>query len=135
MFVDASALCVVLLNEPERDQFYARMMDLAVDKTTSSIAVWETMRAIVRETNCDGPAAFRIIERFLEVAQIDLMMVGPVELPLAIEAFDRFGKTRHPAALNMGDCFAYACARSYEVPLLFKGNDFPQTDIEPALTR
>lgn len=135
MFIDASALCAVLLNEPDRDVFYAVIMDMAVEKTTSPIAVWETSRAIVRETGCDGPSALRIVERFLEVAKVDLMMVGHVELPLAVEAFDRFGKVRHPAALNLGDCFAYACARSYEVPLLFKGTDFSRTDIESALTR
>jgi ribonuclease VapC len=47
----------------------------------------------------------------------------------AIAAFDRFGKRRHPAGLNMGDCFAYACANELDVPLLFKGDDFPLTDI------
>ena len=51
---------------------------------------------------------------------------------LALEAFDRFGKGRHPAALNFGDCFAYACARLAGAPLLYKGDDFPQTDIETA---
>jgi len=51
---------------------------------------------------------------------------------MAIDAFERFGKGRHPAALNFGDCFAYACARRFGVPLLYKGDDFPQTDIEPA---
>jgi ribonuclease VapC len=49
---------------------------------------------------------------------------------VAVEAFDRFGKGRHPAALNMGDCFAYACARQLDAPLLCKGNDFPRTDIK-----
>jgi len=48
---------------------------------------------------------------------------------LALEAYDRFGKNRHPANLNFGDCFAYACARHYGVPLLYKGNDFTKTDI------
>ena len=51
---------------------------------------------------------------------------------LALEAFERFGKGRHPAALNFGDCFAYARARSARAPLLYKGDDFAQTDIETA---
>jgi ribonuclease VapC len=50
----------------------------------------------------------------------------------ALDAFERFGKGRHPAALNLGDCFAYACARLAGAPLLYKGDDFPQTDIETA---
>jgi ribonuclease VapC len=51
---------------------------------------------------------------------------------MAIDAFDRFGKGRHKAALNLGDCFAYACALALEEPLLFKGQDFPQTDVTVA---
>ena len=50
----------------------------------------------------------------------------------ALRAFERFGRGRHPARLNMGDCFAYACARALDVPLLFKGEDFAQTDIAVA---
>jgi ribonuclease VapC len=48
---------------------------------------------------------------------------------LALGAFERFGRSRHPADLNFGDCFAYACARAYRAPLLYKGNDFAQTDL------
>jgi len=58
--------------------------------------------------------------------------VDPAMRHIAINAFDRYGKSRHPAALNFGDCFAYACARHAGVPLLYKGDDFPQTDIETA---
>ncbi|CAN5295645.1 hypothetical protein BH09PSE1_BH09PSE1_29370 [soil metagenome] len=61
-----------------------------------------------------------------------MMSIGASEHRLALEAFDRFGKGRHPAALNMGDCFAYACAKSLAVPLLYKGDDFAQTDVEAA---
>ena len=50
----------------------------------------------------------------------------------ALSAFERYGTGRHPAALNMGDCFAYACARQLDMPLLFKGDDFPLTDITVA---
>jgi ribonuclease VapC len=60
-----------------------------------------------------------------------VIAVPPKAAAGAIDAFDRFGKGRHPAGLNFGDCFAYACARSYRMPLLFKGNDFPLTDIQP----
>ena len=58
------------------------------------------------------------------------MSIGLVEARLALEAHARFGRGRHPARLNMGDCFAYACARSRGVPLLYKGEDFALTDIE-----
>lgn len=60
------------------------------------------------------------------------MNVVPETARIALDAFDRYGKGRHPAQLNFGDCFAYACARYLGKPLMFKGADFPQTDIEAA---
>jgi ribonuclease VapC len=69
-----------------------------------------------------------VLEHFLAEAGAVTMAID-VELGLAaIEAFERFGKGRHPAALNLGDCFAYACAQRPSSPLLCKGNDFPRTD-------
>jgi len=67
-----------------------------------------------------------------QYAGIEVVEIEAGTRHLAIEAFDRFGKSRHPAALNFGDCFAYACARQARLPLLYKGDDFPLTDIEPA---
>jgi ribonuclease VapC len=63
---------------------------------------------------------------------IAVVTVAAETRALAIDAYDRYGKSRHPAALNFGDCFAYACARYERVPLLYKGDDFPHTDIEAA---
>ena len=62
-------------------------------------------------------------------SEIEVIGIGPAEGDLALDAFERYGKGRHPARLNMGDCFAYACARTHGVPLLFKGDDFSHTDI------
>ena len=70
-----------------------------------------------------------VLERFLEEMQARIISISPAIGRSAIAAFDRFGKGRHRAGLNMGDCFAYACARELDVPILAKGNDFPQTDI------
>lgn len=134
MFIDASALCAVLLREPG----YAALEDLtarAEGAVTSPVAIWETVRAIVREQGVEVDAALTDVERYLAAAEVRIIEIPARAHRLALEAFERFGKGRHPAALNMGDCFAYACARSYEVPLLFKGDDFPQTDIKSALTR
>ena len=72
------------------------------------------------------------VEDFLILTEIEVRPVPAEVRGLALDAFDRFGKGRHPAALNFGDCFAYACARFAEAPLLYKGDDFPQTDIETA---
>jgi ribonuclease VapC len=68
----------------------------------------------------------------LDVMEINLLPDPSEAAHAAIDAFDRLGKRRHPAELNFGDCFAYACARYYAVPLLYKGNDFSKTDIEAA---
>ena len=56
-------------------------------------------------------------------------MIGKPEYDLGLEAYAHYGKGRHPAKLNMGDCFAYACAKSHKAKLLFKGDDFTKTDI------
>jgi ribonuclease VapC len=64
--------------------------------------------------------------------EIKLVNVPPETARIALDAFVRYGKGRHPARLNFGDCFAYACARHLGEPLMFKGGDFPQTDIEAA---
>lgn len=61
---------------------------------------------------------------------IQLHAIPPEAGALALDAFDRYGQGRHPARLNMGDCFAYACARHLGMPLMYRGDDLPQTDIE-----
>lgn len=134
MFIDASALCAVLLREPDHAPLEI-LIAQAEGAVTSPVAVWETVRAIVREQGVEVDAALTDVERYLAAAEVRIIEIPAHAHRLALDAFERFGKTRHPAALNMGDCFAYACARSYEVPLLFKGDDFSQTDIESALTR
>ncbi len=68
----------------------------------------------------------------IDTADIQQISISPAEHEVALDALDRFGKGRHPARLNMGDCFAYACAKTRALPLLFKGNDFPLTDIPAA---
>ena len=73
-----------------------------------------------------------VVVRFFATYSIVQVAVGPSEGSAAISAFDRFGKGRHPAKLNMGDCFAYACAKNAGAKLLYKGNDFGFTDIEAA---
>ena len=131
MFVDASAMCAVLLNEDGSDLLVGKLAD-ASQRTTSPVAVFETVRALMREARIDPDEARRQIARFLVAARIEPVGIGPAERVVALDAMAKFGKGRHPARLNMGDCFAYACARTGGTPLLFKGDDFTQTDIEVA---
>ena len=73
-----------------------------------------------------------LVKEFLAEFKIEIVAVQPDMTPLALDAFRRYGRGRHPAALNFGDCFAYACAKHHSVPLLYKGDDFAQTDIQSA---
>jgi ribonuclease VapC len=73
------------------------------------------------------------LERLLNIVRIEVVSVTPQQAEMAIEAFRRFGRGRHRAALNIGDCFSYALSKATNLPLLFKGNDFIHTDIRPAL--
>src|SRR5271154_7103521 len=72
------------------------------------------------------------LDRFFAFAGIEIVGVTPEQAELAVEAFRRYGKGRHPIRLNIGDCFPYALAKATGERLLFKGNDFSQTDIVPA---
>ena len=131
MFIDASALVAMVAHEPEGDEF-ARRVEQASARYTSPLAAYETVLAICRIRNAPMAETQAILDRFIAVASIEIVPITPEIGRLAIEALARFGRGNHPARLNMGDCFAYACARNLSVPLLFKGGDFSQTDIAAA---
>ncbi|MBJ7407716.1 MAG: type II toxin-antitoxin system VapC family toxin, partial [Bradyrhizobium sp.] len=101
-------------------------------RLTSPLAVWEAGVAVARVLNLSVSAAAEAVDGYLALMEIAVVAVPPETARIALDAFDRFGKGRHPASLNFGDCFAYACARHLGQPLMFKGGDFPQTDIEAA---
>jgi ribonuclease VapC len=131
MFVDASAWTAILLAEVEHRTFMAKLAG-ASSVLTSAIANWEAIRAIGREAGGDIEAAAQKLQVLQERAGAQIVSIGEAEQIVALEAHARFGKGVHPAKLNMGDCFAYACAKLHGVALLYKGNDFALTDIEPA---
>lgn len=129
MFIDASAFLAILLREPDAQRF-SRAIESAEDPVTSPVAVFEIICAILRERACSMPDARRAVERALQVAKVEVVPITREIGVLALEAFEKYGKGRGTKAqLNMGDCFAYACAKSLGVSLLYKGNDFAQTDL------
>jgi ribonuclease VapC len=132
MFVDASALVAILTREPGCDAFVERMRGRR-RKYTSAIAVYEASLAVARRTDFDVELARKDVMDFLADTAITVVDLTGDDGVQAINAHLRFGKGRHTAALNMGDCFAYACAKRLKVPLLFKGDDFALTDIRSAL--
>jgi ribonuclease VapC len=127
IFVDASALCAILLDEPDAEALTAKLL-AGPALLTSAIAVYEAVAVMSRAVAGDVKAARADVAELLRLNGIVLVPIGDAEREIALDAFDRYGKGRHPAKLNMGDCFAYACARTHGASLLCKGDDFAQTD-------
>jgi len=128
MVIDTSALIGCLLDEPERVRFTAAI-DADPVKLISVVGFVETSFVILSRK---GEAGIADLQRFIGNARIELVPVDVVHAELAVEAFRRFGKGRHPAGLNIGDCFAYALAKATGENLLYKGADFARTEIVAA---
>lgn len=96
----------------------------------SAISLWETTRAIAKKRKVPVVDIVAEVDSFVSDFAVRLVPIGASESRAAIEAHHRYGKgTGHPARLNMGDCFAYACAKTNGARLLYKGNDFAETDL------
>jgi ribonuclease VapC len=119
------------MNEDDAEVLSAKLHG-AERRITSPMAIWETAVSASRGLGIDLKTAEADIERYLSSFKIVVVAIDHDMTSLALDAFRRYGKGRHPAALNFGDCFAYACAKHHKVPLLYKGNDFSQTDIKSA---
>ena len=129
MVIDSSALLAIVLDEPERDTFLDRI-EAASRRLVSAATLMETAIVV---TNRRGEVAVSRLRDFLVRAEIEIAAVDARHAEAAIDAFRRFGKGRHAAGLNFGDCFAYALAKATGEPLLYKGDDFGHTDIRSAL--
>jgi ribonuclease VapC len=125
MIVDASAVLAILLGEPEADDF-TLAIGHAPEPRMSAVSYVE---AAIRVDRLNSPAASAALDDLLARLRITIAPVTAEQARLAREACRRFGKSFHPAALNLGDCFSYALSKAAGEPLLFKGNDFVQTDV------
>jgi ribonuclease VapC len=134
MFLDASAIIAMLGNEAEGDAF-ADALAATPARLTSPIAVCESVAGLVKEYALSIPEARRKLAEFLAAAKVTIVPLGETELELALDAYDQFGKARHPARLNLGDCFAYAAAKAHGAPLLHKDDGFWLTDAAQARER
>ncbi len=128
LFVDASALVAIILKEPDVGSLADRL-DHHDQRLTSAVALWETMAAVRRARDTSAELAWAEVERFRTALGLRLIPIGAEEVEQAVIAHARYGKGHHPARLNMGDCFAYACAHSQGAELLYKGDDFALTDL------
>lgn len=129
MIVDTSALLALLLDEPEAPAI-AESMAGATTRRMSAVNWFETVVVITSRRGERGAEAFRAL---LAKLRADIVPVDREQAQLAYAAWLAYGKGRNPAALNLGDCFAYALARRLAEPLLFKGEDFAKTDVQQAL--
>jgi ribonuclease VapC len=126
MVIDSSAIVSIFLDEPDRDRFLESILT-AESRLFSAANVLES--AIVLEAR-KGEAAGREFDLFLLRANIDIVPVDADQVEIARSAWRKYGKGRHPAGLNFGDCFAYALAKSAGDTVLAKGTDFAKTDVK-----
>ena len=125
MVIDTSALVAILTGEPER-RALIEAIDTAETKAMSAATFVETSIVIESRFGAEG---IQDLDLFLERSEVELVAVDPEQAHEARVAYRRFGKGRHRAALNFGDCFSYALARALRQPLLCEGGDFASTDI------
>lgn len=128
MVIDTSAILAILLDEPEAADLERR---IATDPVRLISAATLVETAIVIESRL-GDAGGREFDLWLHRLDAETVPVDAEQAEMARRAWRRFGKGRHPAGLNHGDCFAYALAATRGEPLLFKGGDFSRTDLAPA---
>lgn len=129
LFVDASALVAMIGGEAEGEAM-AEAMRADGDPLWSPISCWEAVVAVRKSRSIPLQAARREVETVAAVLPLRLVEIGEDERRIALDAHQRYGKgSGSMARLNMGDCFAYACARTNGATLLYKGDDFIHTDL------
>jgi ribonuclease VapC len=128
MIIDTSAIIAVLFNE-EDAKVYAHLIAQSDTRRISAATFVETAIVVETQTKTSGS---RQLDAFLRQAEIAIEPVTEEHAHIARQAFIDFGKGRHPAGLNYGDCFSYALAKATGEPLLFKGKDFSKTDLAAA---
>jgi len=126
MVIDTSALVAMMTGEPSADRLVA-VVESETERLVSAATVVEAALVLIGRYGDVGDAQ---LDRFLRGIGAEVVPVGEEQVTLARDAALRFGKGRHPAALNYGDCFSYALAVARHSPLLFVGDDFSKSDVE-----
>ncbi len=130
MVIDTSALLCILLGEPEAEQCARLLVTADSTNVIASVTWFEAMLVI---TSRRGEAGHQSLTHLLDLAHVEILPVDTDLAQIAYQVWLRYGKGRHPAGLNFGDCFSYALAKQREEPLLFKGEDFSKTDVLTAI--
>lgn len=129
MIIDTSAVLAILFDEEDAER-YANAISKAEVCRMSAASFVEAAIVVEAQTDATGSRQF---DAFVRQAEIVVEPVSEEQAHVARQAYTDFGKARHPAGLNFGDCFSYALAKVTGEPLLYKGDDFPKTDVEGAL--
>ena len=136
MFVDASAILAILLEEADGPKLASALQSAKQRKpVTSALAAWEAAIGLNRKKGLPMREAEARILEFIETAGVDIVSVSAMELSAALRAFDRYGRHRYPEAdrnkaLNLADCFHYACAKARRMPILHKDAGLALTDAQ-----
>ncbi len=130
MIIDTSAILAVLLGEDDRDNYIYHLSG----KEKKLISPFNALEADIVIQARKGEKGHQILERFMYNCDIQVVPFDAAMRRLAYEGWLKFGKGRHPASLNLGDCCSYALSKYMNEPLLFKGNDFTQTDVRKVET-
>ena len=128
MIIDSSAICAILFGEPDTKRYE----DAIAGADVRRMSAGNLLEAAIVVESRTGPLGADQLDALIERAGIEVVPVSAEQATIARRAWRRFGKGRHAAGLNLGDCLAYALAESTREPLLYKGNDFARTDVEAA---
>jgi ribonuclease VapC len=129
MVIDSSALLAIILDEPEVEEFVSIVAKAKIVRLSAASYVEASIVLTMR----GRPQRQSSLNDYIQRYEIQIEPVTVEQAKLASEAFSAYGKGLHNARLNYGDCFTYALAKAMREPLLFKGNDFTKTDLEPAV--
>jgi ribonuclease VapC len=129
MVIDTSAMIAILFGEPETELFVRAL----VDDPKKMISAFNALESAIVIEARKGEVGGRELDLLLHRARIEIIALNDDQVEIALRAWRTYGKGNHPAGLNIGDCCAYALAKYSGEPLLFKGEDFSQTDIRPVI--
>lgn len=129
MFLETSAIIEILLDTERSRALIATLESSASPRSTAPTVIYEATTVLAGKQNLDVLVAEQLVRSLLSALDVEIQVITDETASVAIDTFARYGKGRHPAKLNFGDCFSYAGAMSAGVGLLYVGDDFAQTDL------
>lgn len=129
MFIDSSALVEILTLAPGRQDMLDRIEAAATNLSTNATVIYETTVVLARKAEKDISTVRDFVLEFLDDLNVEISPITRATAIAALDAFAHYGKGRHPARLNFGDCFSYAGAKEVGLPFLYVGEDFAKTDL------